>query len=81
MPQSLPQERPLTKLAKNYTHPIGLQHAALLGIEPLKSGLTPLDPFQLKTIDDYLVFWSLRGYQVGRFDGIVSFRRQKQAQR
>ena len=60
----------LTELAQKYTHPTGDDHSRLQGMEPLKSGLTPLEFASFATIDEYLLYWYLEEYQKDRFNGL-----------
>jgi len=52
-----------TELAKKYTAPRTGQHNALIGFEPLKSGITPLEPAKpyLTTWRDFMTFMFWRG--------------------
>jgi hypothetical protein len=61
----------LTEVAQKYTHPTGDRQLELEGIEPLKSGLSPLELASFTTIDEYLTYWSLEEYQINRFAGLL----------
>ena len=72
-PRPLRGRPALTKLACKYTHPTGDSYEELQGMQPLKSGLTPIELDPLQTIDEYLTYWSLQKYQRDRFKGLCSF--------
>jgi len=87
MSQKGPETRPQSELAKIYSHPydptkfgrpltgdteLNVNHKALDGTLPLKSGLTPLDegPFTLENELRKFEEWTI--YQRTRFRGKIS---------
>lgn len=67
-------QRPeLSELARKYTHPRGGPHEVLQGLAVLKSGLTPIDFVPYQTVEEYLIAFALRAYQIERFSGLNPF--------
>lgn len=58
-----------TALAKKYSAPRTGDHETLIGFEPLKSGITPLDPGPFRTWKQFVDFYVLEKYQRNRLKG------------